>query len=92
MQQINPDEQIVIWSMWTGLTPSAATHMDYSSFDHFGNSGGSIGHFTPRDETYLIGVRFGWFAADPSDFVIYNYSTLEFMAAQALYLADETPN
>jgi hypothetical protein len=66
--------------------------MEYSTFDHDGNSGGSLQPFTPRNETYLMGTRFGWFAADPSDFVIYNYRTLEFMAAQVLYFADETPN
>lgn len=93
MQQMNPhDPQAVIWTKWTGLTQMAAAHVEYSSFDHDGQSGGSLQPFTPRTETYLMGVRFGWWPADPADFVVYNHHTLEFMATQALYFADEIPN
>jgi hypothetical protein len=79
--------------MWSGLTALAAGHMEYSCFDHDGNSGGSQPtEFRPRSESYLMGVRFGWWPADPGDHVIYNHHTVNFMAAQAIYFADETPN
>lgn len=93
MQQLNPNDQVVIWTMWSVLTALAAGHMEYSCFDHNGDSGGSLAtEFRPRSESYLMGVRFGWWAPDPADHVIYNPMTVNFMAAQAIYFADETPN
>jgi hypothetical protein len=86
------DPQVVLWTRWSGLTILAADHMQYSHFDHYGDSGGSHQPFTPRNETHLIGVRFGWWPAGPSDFVVYNPTTLEYMAAQVIYLADENPS
>jgi hypothetical protein len=74
MQQMNPnDPQVVIWTIWDGLTALAAGHMEYSCFDHDGHSGGSLAaQFTPRSESYLMGVRFGWWNPSPGDHVVYN--------------------
>lgn len=94
MHHINPsDPQVVLWTKWDGLTGLAAGHMQYSTFDHNGNSGGSLAAvFAPRSESYIFGVRLGWWPSVPGDYVIYNPMTLEFMATQAIYFADETPN
>lgn len=89
---MHQDQQVVLWSKWSGMTSWAGQHMAYGVFDHCGDSGGSHKQFTPRDETHLFGIRFGWWQAGPSDFVIYTPMTLEFMAVQAIYFADETPN
>lgn len=86
------DPQVVLWTKWDGLTALAAGHMQYGCFDHDGHSGGSYQQFTPRTETHLFGIRMGWWQSGPSDFVVYNHTTMEFMAAQTIYLADETPN
>lgn len=94
MQQMKPnDPQVVIWTKWDGLTTLAPGHIEYSAFDHSGHSGGSLAtEFCPRSESYLMGVRFGWWTPDPGDHVIYNPYTVNFMASQAIYFADETPN
>jgi hypothetical protein len=94
MQKMNPnDPQVVIWTMWDGLTSLAAGHMEYSCFDHDGHSGGSLAtQFTPRSESYLMGVRFGWWNPSPGDHVVYNQHAVNFLAIQALCLADESPN
>jgi hypothetical protein len=87
------EPQAVLWTKWTGLTALAAGHMEYSCFDHGGQSVGSLAsEFTPRSESYLTGVRFGWWAPSPGDHVMYSPLTVNFMAAQAIYFADETPN
>jgi hypothetical protein len=86
------DPQVVLWTKWDGMTSLAASHFSYSCFDHGGDSGGSHKPFTPRTETHLFGIRMGWWQAGTSDFVVYNYPTLEYMAAQAIYLADENPS
>jgi hypothetical protein len=93
MQKMNPnDPQVVLWTMWDGLTSLAPAHMTYGAFDHGGQSGGSRQPFTPRTETHLFGVKMGWWEADPSEFVVYHPTTVLFMAAQAVYFADEIPN
>ena len=90
---MNPnDPQVIIWTMWDGLTEMAPSHMEYSVMDHNGYNGGHNTVFIPRSETHLLGIKMGWWPAGPSDYVIYNPNTLEFMAAQAIYFADETPN
>jgi hypothetical protein len=86
------DPQVVVWSKWTGLTGYAAGHLQYSCFDHNGASGGSHSPFKPRSESHLFGIRMGWWAADACDYVVYNPVTLNFAAAQAIYLADENPS
>jgi hypothetical protein len=92
MHKMNPADQVVLWTIWDGMTTLAAQHMQYSVFDHAGLSGGSLAPFTPRSESYLMGVRFGWWEPTPGDYVIYTEFTLIFMADQAIQLANETPN
>lgn len=86
------DSQVILWSKWSGLTSWAGPHMQYSSFDHGGQSGGSHAQFTPRDETHLFGIRMGWWKADPSDYVIYEPFTVQYAAAQTIYYAEQLPN
>jgi hypothetical protein len=86
------DPQVVLWTKWDGLTSLAGSHMQYSCFDHDGHSGGSHRPFKPRSETHLFGIRLGWWPPDPADYVVYNSVTLNFAAAQTIYLADEIPN
>jgi hypothetical protein len=78
------DPQVVLWSKWTGLTAWAGGHMQYSCFDHNGNSGGSLAPFTPRRENYLFAVRMGWITPDATDHVIYEHSTLQFAAHKTI--------
>jgi hypothetical protein len=86
-------DQAVLWTKWDGMTALAADHMDYSCFDHSGASGGSNAtDFTPRSESYLFGIRMGWWRASPSDHVVYEPFTQTFAATLTIEHANELPN
>lgn len=86
------DEQVVIWSIWTGLTIDSVDHVQYSNFDHFGCSGGCEREFNPVSGDFLFGVRMGWWHGGPDDFLVYDPEALSYMAANVMFFSDETPN
>lgn len=83
------DNNAILWDH-SGLTFAGLGFISNCNFMQNGQSGGSCAPFTAVSETFLFGIRLGWWAGRPSYYVVWEPFTVRFAAEQ--YICDANYN